>query len=137
MIERTRYVEDFDGNRFGVISLIYDKGNFGLGISLCRPTPDKDGNVDKFDKETGVRLAKERALKSLETDHYLLKDFLFTGRSTIDFSKYNISLPEFNYRNLASSIRSSCLEMDFLRICEDMIYTLALTKVREDSRKNS
>ena len=128
MIERTRYVEDFYGNRFGVVSIIYDKGHFGVGISICRTSPDHDGNFDKFNKEVGLKIAKERAQKSLETDNYLLKDFLFTdGR--VDFNRYSFKLPVFK----ADDARAYCFELDFIRTCEDMIYTLALTKVKEDS----
>jgi len=65
MIEVTMYVKDvfgFNGN-YGVATLLYQKGRFGIGISVRNPQ-------DNFSKTAGKEIAYERALANLEANPF-------------------------------------------------------------------
>lgn len=61
MIEVTMFVRDrVEGNKgIGVTTLIYDKGKFGVGVSVLN-------SKDKFDKIVGKTIALNRAFESLK-----------------------------------------------------------------------
>lgn len=65
MINVTMFIRDeHQGNRgIGVATLIYDKGKFGVGVSVLN---DKD----KFDKLVGRTISYNRALESLKTNPF-------------------------------------------------------------------
>ena len=67
MIEVTMFVKDqaFNGggNLLGVATLIYDKGKFGVGLSIRNPK-------DKFNKAVGKEIAYNRAVENLNTNSF-------------------------------------------------------------------
>lgn len=71
MITRSRYIKFSNplknkkgefyikNSKIGVVSIAYDKGKFGVGVSFC-------SLEDTFDKTQGMDLSLERAIKDLE-----------------------------------------------------------------------
>lgn len=121
---KTRYIRDLDTNsRVGVITLVYDKGHFGLGVSLCNT------GVDKFDRNEGKRLSYERAVECLAKTPMLLKDLGNVGINRMEETG-GFKFPRSTYEadaKVFSTIKAYRLLID------DMIYTLALSKVRAET----
>ena len=125
-ISRVRYIKDFDGHKFGVMELIYDKGKFGLGMSLCNT------KIDKFDRDKGKELAHQRAIECRERNPLLLRDF------------GNLSIKDIETRSgcvipMGSSVGDPLFEKVIIVlhslecITNDMVYTLALSKVKSET----
>ena len=131
MIERIRYIKDDFGEKSGVVDIVYDKGYFGLGISLCSV------GEDKFVKAEGKKIAHERALESLKEFKMLVKDFSHIREnwgSVKKYSKCNIPLGVCNM--------GFPMQRDYdtyTTVCdtfEDMLYTLAIAKSRADIKQS-
>ena len=127
MFERTRYVRDIDGSRVGVVTILYENGKFGAGMSLCRT------DEDKFDCELGKQMAKDRALQSMNNSHLLLKDltqatcFHRVARVT------GCEFPQTKHMSFETEDRIVDAVGTFIVTVQDMIYTLALSKVKSET----
>lgn len=140
MIERTRYIKDYDGTKLGVITFLYENGKFGAGMSICKI------DEDKFDKVAGKTLAMERAVANLNAAPVLLKDLVkvrdlkslakITSCSIPKNMNVKITLTddgEEEVEGVDTVYRMITALEAFRSLFGDMLYTLALTKVREDS----
>jgi len=120
-INKTRYIK-VDG-KVGVMTMVYDKGHFGIGVSLCNT------KIDKFDKDEGKKIAYERAVNCLNKNPLLLKDISKLGIHKMEtiggftFPKHTLEADA----KLYFAVKTYCL------LVEDMIYTLALSKVRAET----
>ena len=86
MIEKVRHVEDWAGNKIGTIAVVYENGQFGVGVSICRT------DLDTFYKTKGKELALERAKEDLKKNNrYLLKDIVSVER----YIKIESLIPKF------------------------------------------
>lgn len=124
IINKTRYIRDLDTNsKVGVITLVYDKGHFGLGVSLC------NSKADKFDRNEGKEIAYSRAVECLSKTPMLLKDINSIGVERME-TLAGFKFPKTTYEadvKVFSTLKAYCLLID------DMIYTLALSKVRAET----
>ena len=124
IISKTRYIRDLDTNsRVGVITLVYDKGHFGLGVSLCNT------NIDQFNRDEGKKMAYARAVDCLAKNPMLLKDISNVGVNRME-EIGGFKFPRNTYEadaKVFSTIKTYCL------LIEDMVYTLALSKVRAET----
>lgn len=136
MLERTRYIKDVDGTKFGVLTFLYENGKFGAGMSVCKL------DEDKFDRVAGKEIAKERAIANLKASPVLLKD-LVKVRSFRDLAKItSCSIPSNMH------ISKDCENMDsradtiyrmatalgtYHELFGDLLYSLALAKVRAEA----
>ena len=123
MIERTRYIKDSYGNKYGVVTIIYNEGRFGAGMSLC--------NEDKFDKVVGKEMALKRAM---ENQTLLLKD-LTQANTFPRFAKVTgCNIPLTSSRDYAMENKLYDAFGTFIVTVHDIIYTLALAKVKAETR---
>ena len=129
MIERIAYVRDdeYERNPIGVVVLRYDEGHFGVGLSLCKV------DEDKFDKITGKSMAMARAQICYNEHNLLLKDIVKLDID--DFLKcgglkYNPTknTSEETFERLVHAFET------YLNVVDDMIYTLALAKVKSETK---
>ena len=126
MIERTRYLRNVDGSKYGVITLLYQNGHFGAGISLCNT------DEDIFNAEEGKRLAKDRALYSFTTKNLLMKDL---RRANVPYRVARITdcnFPQSLNNNFKMVYKMWETTTSFIKAVDDMIYTIALAKVKAD-----
>lgn len=128
MIERIAYVRDNDYDRspIGVVVLRYENGHFGVGVSLCKI------DEDKFDKATGKAMAQNRAQICYIENPLLLKDIVkldiedFLKCGGIKYNPTN-STSEETFERLVHAFET------YLNVVDDMIYTLALAKVKSET----
>lgn len=127
MIERIAYVRDHETrDPFGVVVLRYENGHFGVGASLCKM------DEDKFDKKFGRELASKRAQTCHDENHLLLKDIArldiqnFLKLGGVTFTPTN-GTSEDTFERLVRSFET------YLDVVTDMIYTLALAKVKSET----
>ena len=100
--------------------MVYDKGKFGVGVSLC------NFREDKFDRTEGVRLATERAYESHKNNGLLLKDVV-NLQNAESFKVCGCKLPKGSYDKIVSVADA------YVNLVDDMIYTIALNKVRAET----
>ena len=130
MIERIAYVRDneCDRNPIGVVVLQYLDGHFGVGVSLCKT------DEDKFDKVTGKAMAMFRAQTCYIENPLLLKDVVKLGIEDfftlggIKFTPTN-STSEETFERLVRAYET------YGSVVEDMVYTLALAKVKAETKR--
>ena len=122
VINKTRYIK-IDGTKVGVITMLYDKGHFGIGVSLCNT------KIDKFDKDEGKLLAYNRAVDCLDKNPLLLKDIGNLSLSKIE------TIGGFKFpRNTYEADMKVCIFLEaYCLLVDDMVYTLALSKVRAET----
>ena len=120
MIERTRYVDNCIG-KVGAITVVYDKGHFGIGVSICRT------DLDRFVKSTGKNLSRERAIANLKESKILLKDLRSVNGLNISLTALGVKMPTMTRGDLW------VFEYTLTKLVNDMIYTLALTKVKDET----
>lgn len=127
MIERIAYVRDPETrDPFGVVVLRYENGHFGVGASLCKM------DEDKFDKKFGRELASKRAQTCHGENALLLKDIArldiqnFLKLGGVTFTPTN-GTSEDTFERLVRSYET------YLDVVTDMIYTLALAKVKSET----
>ena len=127
MIERISYVRDDERNPIGVVVLRYLDGHFGVGVSLCKV------GEDKFDKITGKSMAMARA-QICQIEHpMLLKDVVKLGIEdffTLGGLKYTPTnnTSEETFERLVTAFET------YTNVVEDMVYTLALAKVKSETK---
>ena len=125
-ISRVRYIrnsfgdKDF-GKKIGVIEVLYKDGKFGVGVSLCNT------KIDEFDKEEGKRIAHERAVECRENSPLLLKDLLQCNIEKTSGCNFPKGWKGDPFKKAFDAV--SCYES----IVNDMVYTLALSKVRAET----
>ena len=127
MIERIAYVRDpFTRDPFGVVVLRYENGRFGVGVSLCKM------DEDKFDKRFGRELASKRAQTCHGENPLLLKDIArldikdFLDLGGLTYIPTN-GTSEDTFERLVRSFET------YGSVVEDLIYTLALAKVKSET----
>ena len=128
MIERIADVRDNDCDRnpIGVVVLQYLDGHFGVGVSLCKT------DEDRFDKATGKGMAQNRAQICYVENPLLLKDIVKLGIDEffefggVKFTPTNNTSEE-TYERLVHAFET------YLNVVDDMIYTLALAKVKSET----
>jgi len=130
IINKTRYIRDLDTNsKVGVITLVYDKGHFGLGVSLC------NSKADKFNRDKGKEIAYSRAIECLSKTPMLLKDI-----NSIDVERME-TLAGFKFPKTTgclkttyeASVKVFSTWKAYCLLIDDMVYTLALSKVRAET----
>ena len=127
MFERTRYVRDVDGTRVGVVTILYENGRFGAGMSLCRT------DEDRFDCELGKKMAKERALENMNKKHVLLKDLTQATNLYRIARVTGCNFPLTKDMTVETENRVFDATGTFIITVHDMIYTLALAKVKAET----
>lgn len=130
MFERTRYVRDIDGTKCGVVTILYENGKFGAGMSLCKM------DEDAFDRKAGKELARTRALASLNNDNLLLKDLTHASCLHRIAKITGCSFPQVSNVDRideATENRTMDAAAAFIMTVHDMIYTLALAKVKDET----
>lgn len=129
MIERIAYVrnDEYERNPIGVVVLRYDEGHFGVGVSLCKT------DEDKFNKVTGVNMAENRAQTCYNENPLLLKDIVKLGIEdffTLGGIKYTPTnnTSEDTFERLVHAFET------YSNVVDDMVYTLALAKVKAETK---
>jgi hypothetical protein len=141
IIEKTRYVDlgilfnsPGHSRRVGVVDVLYDKGYFGIGVSMCAPQ-------DKFNKEEGKEIARERAESRLINNPLLLKDIekmvlTWDKKYAAEITQCDYFTHHDNLREVDGfDIRCAC-EKTVELAWRDMLYTLALSKSKADISKD-
>lgn len=134
MIERVRYVKSsVDNSKQGVLVLVYDKGYFGAGLSFCKVSEEE---TDKFDKEVGKSLARARAMECLKNNKLYLRDL---DKATDPMTILKLTGCNFPQGNAAMAkdeeliVKLFDIVTTFSATVADMIYTLALAKVKAET----
>jgi len=131
MIERIRYIKTLFGNvKQGVIVLLYDQGHFGVGMSFC------NSSEDKFDKEVGKKLARDRAMESLKKGNLYLRDLdkAVDPFTICKLAGCNFPLGQRIVEKDDDHPYKICDIVDtFTMAVSDLIYTLALSKVKSET----
>lgn len=126
MITRTKYVKGQNGKKLGVVALIYTEGYFGVGVSLCN-------EEDKFDNRVGTGLAIERAEKVRKENPLYLKDL--TNLTLAKVSQLTgCSIPLGMNCSTSEFLKGMHLMDTLSDVVTDMIYTLAIDKVKSESK---
>lgn len=125
-INRVRYIRDSYGNKFGVMEVLYENGKFGVGISLCNT------KIDKFEKSEGRDIAHQRATSCREKTPLLLKDLINCNLE--DVAGCNLPNVKGNFGDPAL-VKACNIIRCYELLVEDIIYTLALSKVRAETER--
>ena len=98
--ELFQYVRDRKRRKIGVIAaVVVDDNHFRVGYSLCKVKSVKNpSDVDKFDRETGIQMAIDRAMTAdrspgiNEVPHSMQKDYVyFMNRAIRYFRRLPVS----------------------------------------------
>lgn len=129
MIERIAYVRDdeYERNPIGVVVLRYDEGHFGVGVSLCKI------DEDKFDKATGKAMAQNRAQICYIENPLLLKDIVKLGIEDF-FALGGVKFTPTNNTSEETFERLVHAYETYGSVVDDMVYTLALAKVKAETK---
>lgn len=130
MIERIAYVRDneYDRNPIGVVVLQYLDGHFGVGVSLCKT------DEDKFDKAMGKSLAQFRAQFCYTENPLLLKDIVKLGIDEF-FEFGGVKFTPTNNTSEETFERLVRAYETYGSVVDDMVYTLALSKVKAETKR--
>lgn len=130
MIERIAYVRDneYDRNPIGVVVLQYLDGHFGVGVSLCKT------DEDRFNKVTGVNMAENRAQICYVENPLLLKDIVKLGIEDF-FTLGGVKFTPTNNTSEETFERLVHAFETYSSVVEDMVYTLALAKVKAETKR--